>query len=132
MRGYNVTLDSPTQTMSVLRDDGSGAAAHVLGSFDLASLENGLVLSAWNILRVLLETSAADGSLSIRVWFNPMFPETGFVGNASDASRVPLPLPPRLSLADAAPLPAGGMAIAAGGGKALVDYASILPVAAFY
>ena len=132
VRGYNITLDSATQLMTVLRDDGSGAPARMLGSFDLASLENGLVLGAWNILRVLLETNAADASLSIRVWFNPMFPETGFVGNASDATRVPLPLPPRLSLTDAAPLQAGGMVIAAGGGQARADYASILPVSAFY
>lgn len=77
VRGYNVTLDSATQRMTVLRDDGSGAPARLLGSFDLTSLENGLVLGAWNIVRVLLETSAVDNSLSIRIWFNPMFPETG-------------------------------------------------------
>jgi len=132
IRGYNVTLDAASNLMTVSRDDGSGAAARVLGMFDLRSLENGLVLGAWNIVRVLLETSATDGSLHVRVWFNPMFPETGFIGNASDATRVPLPLPPRLSLTDAAPLPPGGLALAAGGGQARVDYASVLPVAAFY
>ena len=130
--GYNITLDSASNLMTVSRDDGSGASARELGSFDLRSLENGLVLGAWNIVRVLLETSAADTSLHVRVWFNPMFPETGFVSNSSDAGRVPLPLPPRLSLVDPAPLPPGGMLLAAGGSRALVDYASILPVAAFY
>jgi len=132
VRGYNVTLDAATNTMTVSRDDGSGAPARVIGAFNLRSLENGLVLGAWNILRVLLETNSTDDSLNFRVYFNPMFPETGFVGNASDATRVPLPLPPRLSLVDAAPLPPGGMALAAGAGQARVDYASILPVAAFY
>jgi hypothetical protein len=45
---------------------------------------------------------------------------------------VPLPLPPRLSLSDPAPLQAGGMVVAAGGGAARADYASILPASAFY
>jgi hypothetical protein len=87
VRGYNITLDSTTQRMSVLRDDGSGAPARVLGSFDLTSLENGLVLGAWNIIRVLLETSSVDASLSIRIWFNPMFPETGEAEPSRHARR---------------------------------------------
>lgn len=130
--GYNVTLDAASNLMTVSRDDGSGAPAATLGVFNLTTLENGLVRGAWNIVRALLETSAADGSLGIRVWFNPMLPETGFVGNASDATRVPLPLPPRLALVDKAPLAPGGMALCAGAWEARIDYASILPAATFY
>ena len=127
--GYNISLDAKSDLMTVTR--GSDGGDTVLGSFNLSTLENGLVRGAWNIVRALLETQA-DGSLSVRVWFNPIYGETGFVGNASDATRVPLPLPPRLSLLDSSPLPPGGLAVGAGAFAARVDYASILPPAAFY
>jgi hypothetical protein len=114
----------------------------LLGSFNLSTLENGLVLGAWNMLRVVVEDqqeTTADGanasmSTRIRVFFNPMFPETGFVGNATaDAWRVPLPLPPRIDVVDRSgpPLPPGGMAISAGNLQARVDYASALPASVF-
>ncbi len=60
-----------------------------------------------------------------------MFKETGFVGNSSDAERVPLPLPPRRSVEDtAAPSPfagGGGLAIVATQATVMVDSVSILP-----
>merc|ERR1711920_774033 len=96
-----------------------------LGQFDLASLENSFVLEAWNILRALVVTTH-DG-VRISVWFNPMFPETGFVGNSSDAERVPKPLPPRLVLIDSVPLPPGELALTAGHRDSMVDYVSALP-----
>ena len=77
VRGYNISLDTASDRMTLSRDDGSGAPPAVLGAFDLTTLENGLVRGAWNILRVLLETDAASGTLSISVFFNPMLPETG-------------------------------------------------------
>ncbi len=129
----------------------------LLGSFNLSTLENGLVLGAWNMLRVVVEDGAAvegldgdddgDGggastsggrnsgnTTRVRVFFNPMFPETGFVGNATaDAGRVPLPLPARIDVVDKSgpPLPPGGMVIAAGTYEARVDYAAALPASVF-
>jgi len=55
-----------------------------------------------------------------------------WIGDGSDRFREPLPLPPRLHVVDAAPLPAGGVVVGAGGGEARVDYASVLPASAFY
>lgn len=65
-----------------------------------------------------------------QVWLNPMFRETGFVGDPySDCVREPLRLPPRIAVIDGAspPMPAGGVVVAAGGAGVLVDYVSALP-----
>jgi hypothetical protein len=110
---------------------GGGGERTLLGSFDLAALENGLVLEAWNILRVLVDTtttgSTTTAAVKISVWFNPMFPETGFVGNSSDAFRVPKPLPARIVVTDPAPLPPGELVLTAGHRDSMVDYVSALP-----
>ena len=103
-----------------------GANCQDLAAFDLASLENGIVVGAWNMLRVAIEGGR------LRVWFNPMYPETGFVGDgATDAARVPRPLPTRIDVTDpraaTAPKPAGGFTVSAGGSSVLLDYASALP-----
>jgi len=125
--GYNVTLDARTNTLTVARC-ASGGVCTTMGVFDTTTLENGIVLGAWNMLRVLLETDGASGALSLRVFFNPTVPETGFTGvPADDAARVPRSLPPRLALIDAAPLPSGGLLVAAGGADARIDYVSALP-----
>ena len=102
-----------------------------LGEFNLTSLENGLVRGAWNILRVLFNTSS-DNTLSINVFFNPMFPETGLTGDPdTDALVIPKPFPPRLSIQDINPLSPGGLMIAAGGSEIRVDYFSALPTMSF-
>ena len=62
-----------------------------------------------------------------------MLPETGFTGDPlQDSLRTPLPLPERLVLVDTDPLPAGGIAVAAGGTEGTqVDYVSALPASVF-
>jgi hypothetical protein len=124
--GYHTIVDAGSNELRVLRVQ-SGQQL-LLGVFNCSTLDNGIVLGAWNMLRILL-TTATDGSgaVDLSVFFNPMFGETGFVGDASDAYRLPLPLPPRLALQDAAALPPGGLLLAAGGGDANVDYVSALP-----
>ena len=117
-----------TNTLLVERRAGDGSSV-VLGKFDLTSLENGLVLEAWNILRVQVNTSRTNAeSTTISVWFNPMFPETGFVGNASDAARMPKPLPPRIVATDNSPLGPGELLLSAGGRDTQIDYVSALPL----
>ena len=143
--GYHVVLVGAAKTLVVERcatAAGGEGQLQQLGSFDLSTLENGLVLEAWNILRVLVQTSTSpagnsdDGDrggnasgavVKISVWFNPMFPETGFVGNASDAFRTPKPLPPRLVVTDPQPLPPGELVLTAGLRDSMVDYVSALP-----
>lgn len=124
--GYQVLLNTTDDMLTLTRLEG-GARAE-LGRFPLASLENGLVRGAWNLLRVVAEPQAGGEKLSLSVFFNPMFPETGFVGNASDAFRAPLPIRPRLSAVDSAPLSPGEVAVGAGGGPANIDYISALPL----
>jgi hypothetical protein len=118
--------------LSLTRVPSGGGAATLLGSFDLSSIENGVV-DGWSIVRVAMRS---DGSID--VWLNPSFPEFGFVGNSSDAQRIPHAPAPRISAKDASPLPPGGLAIASGNAPpalaaaasaARVDYVSVLPVA---
>jgi len=149
--GYHIVIVGATKTLLVEKRQ-VVAGKHVVQvlspKFDLATLENGLVLEAWNILRVTTtwstDNTAADSNggddavlatetvphrrLCINVWFNPMFKETGFVGNSSDAGRTPQQLPPRLTVFDSAPLPVGEMYLTAGGRDSKVDYASVLPI----
>lgn len=57
------------------------------------------------------------------------YPETGYVGDASDAAREPKPLPTRMHVVDNDPVrTSGGVAIAAGLRDTRVDYISALPV----
>lgn len=125
--GYNVSVDARTNTLTLSRCNSNACA--VLRAFDTTTIENGIVRGAWNMLRVLLQTNVASGAVELRVWFNPMVPETGFTGvPAHDASITPIPLPPRISVVDRAPLPVGGgIVLAAGGFGARVDYVSALP-----
>ena len=78
--GYHVVLVGASKSLVVERRDASGGIV-TLGKFDLSTLENGLVLEAWNILRALVETvensSGEIEGVKLSVWFNPMFPETG-------------------------------------------------------
>jgi len=78
--GYHVVLVGASKSLVVERRDAS-AGIVTLGKFDLSTLENGLVLEAWNILRVLAETvensSGEIEGVRLSVWFNPMFSETG-------------------------------------------------------
>ena len=124
-QAYEVSIDAARGALAIARVE--GGVAQVLGSFNTTLLENGIVLGAWNMLRVLAVTGD-DGAAYFTVWFNPMFPETGFVSNSSDAERVPRPLPPRLQVRDDTPLPPGGVGVSAGGGQGQFDYISALPV----
>jgi hypothetical protein len=95
----------------------------------VSSLNNGLVLSAWNVLRVLI-TTTTEGWATIDVWLNPMFHETGFVGDPNvDSGQTPMRLPARISFVDdSSPgFPAGGVAVAAGGSAVQIDYVAVLP-----
>jgi hypothetical protein len=149
--GYHVVLIGATKTLVVERRApttataaGTGSAdaeaaattagtttSSVLGSFDLSTLENGLVLEAWNILRVVVETvESSSGEIEgvqLSVYFNPMFPETGFVGNASDAHRVPQRLAARLVVMDKHPLGAGELMVSAGLRDTMIDYIAAMP-----
>jgi len=127
--GYNFTLDTNVDLLIVSKQI-SGTITK-LGEFNLTILENGLVRGAWNIMRVLLVTDT-DNVLTIKVFFNPMYTETGFTGNPdTDALLIPLPIPPRLIIQDTSPLPPGGLMIASGGSELRVDYFSALPTSAF-
>ena len=105
-----------------------GGVSKVLGLFPLTSLENGLVLEAWNLLRVVAAENESRNILTLSVYFNPMFPETGFVGNSSDAFRIPVRLAPRLAVQDPSPLAPGSILVLAGGKEARMDYISALPL----
>ncbi len=123
---YEVAVDHGAAQLRVARVD--GGARSPLAVFNTSTLENGIVAGAWNLLRVVVSTDD-EGAVSISVWLNPSFPEVGFVGDpATDAGRTPLPLPPRITVVDWAPLAAGGFGVSAGGGDANVDYASVLPL----
>jgi hypothetical protein len=119
--GYEVAIDAfSNKTLSLYRHTVAGDS-RTLGVFNLTTIENGLVLDAWNMLRVLLVGG------EITVWFNPSFPETGFVGNISDAERIPKPLPPRLKVVDPEPAPPGLVVVSAGRSPTRIDYISVLP-----
>ena len=122
--GYAAVVNG--STLTVERQAGAAAApSSVLARFDLSTLENGVVVGAWNMLRLLVQPGGA-----VTVWFNPMFPETGFQGTADDHARLPKPLPPRIAVVDADPLPhaaASYLAMAAGVSQVRVDYVSALP-----
>lgn len=122
LAGYIIALNytAPAPLLTLSRAPVGGAPA-LLGSFPLGSIENGVV-NGWNLLRVALRPGGG-----VDVWFNVAFKDTGFVGNSSDAERVPHAPPPRISVVDAAPLPAGGLAIAASA-SCSVDYVSVLPL----
>lgn len=119
--GLQLLVNASSEMLLLVRNDGKVGDREVLGTFDLSTLENGLVFDAWNMLRVLL-----DGP-HITVWFNPMFPETGFVGNISDAERTPKALPPRISVIDSQPLSPGAVIVSAGHRPTRIDYVSALP-----
>ena len=51
-----------------------------------------------------------------------------FVGNSSDAMRVPKKLPVRLVVTDKDPLPPGELMITAGNRDTMIDYVAALPV----
>ena len=125
----NFSAAPPLLTLS--RSAGGGGAPALLGSFDLSSIENGVV-DGWSLLRVLMR-AAPGGGVALDVFFNPSVKETGFVGNSSDAGRTFHAPPPRISVVDASPPPAAGagLAIAAGGADAAVDYVSVLPASVF-
>ena len=98
------------------------APARELAHFDLNSLENGVAVGAWNVLRVLVVGPRLD------VWVNPMMPETGYQGTATDAFLAPKPLPTRLSVLDEDPaIRSGGVVMTAGQSAVNVDYISVLP-----
>lgn len=120
--GYYVTVDAKGGKLEVTRR--SGINVTLLASFDTRTLENGIVMPGWNMLRAAVVLG------SVTVWFNPMYPETGFVGNSTDSARVPRPLPPRIEVTDPHPLPAGGLAMLAGVGGMRLDYVSALPISA--
>ena len=80
--GYHVVLIGATKTLAVERRDLQGGI-ELLGTFDLTTLENGLVLEAWNILRVVVETLVSNSGViegvQISVWFNPCVTEDSIV-----------------------------------------------------
>ena len=78
-------------------------------------------------------------AVTLTVWFNPYFSETGFVGNSSDASRTPKKLPPRLMVTDELDcrtkgsreeLCTGEVVLTAGTRNSMIDYVSARPLSA--
>jgi hypothetical protein len=125
-----VGLSAASGLLTVSRQQAAGSSL-LLGSFNMSQRENGLVLGAWNLLRVLLTSDAAGGA-RLLVFCNPMLQDTGFTGVPEvDASLVPLPLQPLLSVLDSEPLPAGGLALLAGGAPLRADYVSALPASVY-
>ena len=121
LSGYVVSVNYSSSVLSLSRVSNSGDES-LLGLFNLSSIENGLV-NGWNIVRVAMEN---DGGID--VYMNPMFKDTGFVGNSSDAGRIPHAIMPRISVVDASPLPSGNLAIGSTGSSTRVDYISVLPL----
>ena len=62
--GYAVTLDASSASLSLARV--SGSLPTPLASFNISTLDNGLVIGAWNMLRVLVQTTD-EGSVVIQV-----------------------------------------------------------------
>jgi hypothetical protein len=115
LRGYSVVVH---QNLLALL----GAQSETLATFDLRTLDNGGCLAgAWNILRVSIVGQ------TVAVWVNPMLPETGFVGDASDRFRIPRALPARITFQDPAP-PAvtDGVVLTTDSEGTRVDYVSTL------
>ena len=121
--GYIVALNSSASppALTLARAAPGGGAPALLGAFDLASLDNGVV-DGWSLLRVVLRRSGA-----IDVYLNVALRDTGFEGNAGDATRVPHAPAPRIAAVDPAPLGGSGLAIVARGAPARVEYVGVLP-----
>jgi hypothetical protein len=128
--GYFVSVDAAVRTLALLRLEGGGAPTPLAAPVDLGQRQNGLVLGAWALVRVLAATRP-DGGLALSVWWSPMFLDTGFAGQPEDVSREPLPIAPLIAAVDPAPLPSGGAALVAGGDVLRVDYFSALPTGVF-
>ena len=56
-----MTLDAASASLSLARVSG-GVPAPPLASVNVSALSNGLVLGAWNVVRVLVETTAEGGA----------------------------------------------------------------------
>jgi len=142
---FSIDADPLTQTLVTgVSENGTAGTSHTYDIAKHGKPEGGMLVGAWNMLRVLIEpaTRPAEGTLRttdgtraigggrIRVWFNPQFPDvTG--GSVAPAGRALEPMPPRLDFAVDAPVSAraGQMEVAALGANAgvRVDYMSILP-----
>lgn len=123
-QGYAVSVDVDKKTLCVDRVSG-GTPTRLGYCFDLAKRENGVGIGCFNLLRVVLQTTA-NGDTTVSVWLNVLFSDSGFVGNSSDAGRVPHAPAPLLRLVDTAGLPAGGLLVATHGAELRVDYLSAL------
>ena len=114
----SVTLSPSSQTLVVQL--GTQTATYDIASHKKP--EGGLVIGAWNLLRVALDDEG------LRVWFNPQFPDvTG--ASVAPAGTTPKLMPPRLALRtkSAAPRVPPKLSAKAAGGTVRIDYMSILP-----
>jgi hypothetical protein len=121
LSGYVVSANYSNSSLSLFRVSETGNMV-LLGDFNISSIENGLV-NGWNIIRIAMYING-----TINVYMNPTFKDTGFVGNSSDAQRIPHAIMPRISVVDSTLLSPGGLAIASTGSSAKVDYISVLPI----
>ena len=134
---FLLTIDANAtdQTLRTLATCGthSGGAA----TYDMrkeGKPEGGLLVGAWNLLRVLIEHPPSSSSSStearVRVWFNPQFPDVTGASVAMPPYKV-VPMPPRIDVkldASIFKVKAGSMMVeAAGGSPQRVDYMGILP-----
>ena len=130
----NVTLGSGRDPPSVTADPTTHKLYVTLGTqsavYDIHQTgkpEGGIVIGAWNLLRIVHDDA------SLRVWFNPQFPDvTG--ASVAPVGTTPKPMPPRvivkaLEAADgeSSAQHAPKLTASAAGGTVRIDYMSILP-----
>lgn len=124
--GYAVRVDADAKELWVERVSG-GSAAPLGERFDLSTRENGVGVDCFNLLRVVIHGDNGGHGTTVHVWFNVLFSDAGFVGDASDAERVPLPPAALISVSDPVSLPPGGLSVTASGAELRVDYLTALP-----
>ena len=130
----SVDADAAAQNLVARIKVGDGGGEGFEATYDMASLgkpEGGLVVAAWNMLRVLIEprSGGSAGGARVRIWFNPQFPDVTGASVAPPHSQL-VAMPPRLDLSSLSGEAASAtpMVMSAVVGAAVrVDYASVLP-----
>lgn len=128
---YSVIIDAAARTLVLA--DSSGRS---LQSFNVSSVENGLVVGAWNMLRVRVAKPAESDEPDnerVQVWINPtfgdVFPNGPHLPGGS-LKRI-VPMPPRIDTVARAPSSGQSASacasVSAEQGSVDLDYLSILP-----
>jgi len=86
-------IDVANSSLSLLRS-GTHEGEQVLSTFNISTLDNGIVIGAWNMVRMRFLDNRAE------VWFNPMYPEVFPEGvpMPGEPPKPIRPMPPRIQL----------------------------------